>query len=159
MHRQIIVQEGLKMGTSENRHFEFSLHNITTSVTDIDASVEWWTRIFGLKEVARSRFEAIGAEVAFMEGPGFRLELLQPSDGFQLPELTADPPGHVQLIGNKALVFKVDDLSAVTETFRDLGVTIVWEMLDLGDGSVSTAIRDNDGNFINVFQAGASPVG
>ncbi|MET8102322.1 VOC family protein [Streptomyces sp. NPDC005236] len=147
------------MGTSENRHFEFSLHNITTSVNDIDASVDWWNRVFGLKLVAKSRFEAIGAEVAFLEGPGFQLELLQPSGGFQLPELTADPPAHVQLIGNKALVFKVSDLGAVTQTFRDLGVTIVWEMMDLGDGSVSTAIRDNDGNFINVFQEGASPVG
>jgi hypothetical protein len=30
---------------------------------------------------------------------------------------------------------------------------------DLGDGSVSIAVRDNDGNFINVSQEGASPVG
>lgn len=60
---------------------------------------------------------------------------------------------------NKALVFRVEDLDSVTRTFRDLGVTTVWEQMDLGDGSISTAIRDNDGNLINVFQQGASPVG
>ncbi|MFJ4756988.1 VOC family protein [Streptomyces sp. NPDC088763] len=47
----------------------------------------------------------------------------------------------------------------MTQTFRELGVTTVWEQMDLGDGSISTAIRDSDGNLINVFQEGASPIG
>lgn len=139
--------------------FSFTLHNITTTVSDIDASVEWWNRVFGLELLATSRFDAIDADVAFLQGPGFQLELLQTSDGVRVPELTADPPGHIKPIGAKALVFRVEDLAAATRSFRDHGVTIVWSEQDLGDGSVSTAIRDNDGNFINVFQEGGSPVG
>jgi predicted enzyme related to lactoylglutathione lyase len=76
-----------------------------------------------------------------------------------LRELTADPPAHIGPIDTKALVFRVEDLAAVTRSFRDQGVAIVWSEQDLGDGSVFTATRDNDGNFINVFQEGASPVG
>ncbi|MET8085100.1 VOC family protein [Micromonospora sp. NPDC005237] len=83
----------------------------------------------------------------------------QPADGYRVPDMFLNPPEHIRPIGNKALVFRVDDLARAIERFRDLGVTIVWDHVDLGDRSVSTAIRDNDGNFINVFQSGASPVG
>lgn len=48
-------------------------------------------------------------------------------------------------------------LGSVTQTFRELGVTTAWEQMDLGDGSISSAIRDNYGNLINVLQEGASP--
>ncbi|CAM5378996.1 VOC family protein [Streptomyces viridochromogenes] len=147
------------MGAADQPPFAYSLHNVTTSVSDLDASIAWWRRVFGLTLLAKSRFEAIGADVAFLEGPGFRLELLQPADGVRVPELMADPPDHVRAIGNKALVFRVEDLASVTQTFRELGVTTVWEQMDLGDGSISTAIRDSDGNLINVFQEGASPIG
>ncbi|MEU1414861.1 VOC family protein [Streptomyces sp. NPDC005731] len=147
------------MSTASQPQFSYSLHNVTISVSDLEASITWWNRVFGLSLLAKSRFDAIGADVAFLEGSGFRLELLQPADGIRIPELTAEPPAHVRPIGNKALVFRVEDLGSVTQTFRDLGVTIVWEQMDLGDGSISTAIRDNDGNLINVFQEGASPVG
>lgn len=147
----------MAMGNSDR--LSFTLHNVTTTVSDIDASVEWWRRLFGLELLATSRFEAINADVAFLQGPGFKLELLRTPDGFRLPELTADPPAHIRPIGTKALVFRVEDLAAATRWFRDQGVTIVWSELDLGDGSISTAIRDVDGNFINVFHEGASPVG
>ncbi|MFF3517979.1 VOC family protein [Streptomyces sp. NPDC002573] len=147
------------MTTAAQPPFPYSLHNVTISVSDLDASIQWWNRVFGLTLLAKSRFDAIGADVAFLEGPGFRLELLQPADGVRIPELTAEPPAHIRPIGNKALVFRVEDLAGVTRTFRDLGVTTVWEQMDLGDGSISTAIRDNDGNLINVFQQGASPIG
>ncbi|WP_372497139.1 VOC family protein [Streptomyces shenzhenensis] len=75
------------------------------------------------------------------------------------PRTDGRAPAHIRPIGTKALVFRVEDLAGATRTFRDLGVTTVWEQMDLGDGSISTAIRDNDGNLINVFQQGASPIG
>jgi hypothetical protein len=112
-----------------------------------------------MHETARSTFDAIDADVAYVEGHGFRLELLEPANGYRVPDMFLDPPEHIRPFGNKALVFRVNDLAQATNRFRDLGVTVVWDRLDLGDGSVSTAIRDSDGNFINVFQAGASPVG
>ncbi|MCD0486009.1 VOC family protein [Streptacidiphilus sp. ASG 303] len=147
------------MTTTDQPRFSYSLHNVTTTVSDLDASIAWWNRVFGLTLLAKSRFDAIGADVAFLQGPGFRLELLQPADGFRIPELTAEPPAHIRPIGTKALVFRVEDLGSATEVLREQGVTILWERMDLGDGSVSTAIRDNDGNFINIFEEGASPVG
>ncbi len=147
------------MSSSIDPGYTLSLHNITITVSDLDAAVRWWDRVFGLRETARSRFEAIDADVAYVEGHGFRLELLQPADGYRVEDMFLDPPQHIRPIGNRALVFRVDDLAHVTRRLRELGVDIVWDQLDLGDGSVSTAIRDTDGNFINVTQSGASPVG
>ncbi|MEH1166957.1 VOC family protein [Micromonospora sp. CPCC 205539] len=147
------------MSSNPDPGFTVSLHNITITVSDLDSAVQWWNQVFGLRETARSRFDAINADVAYVEGHDLRLELLQPANGYRVPDMFLQPPEHVRPIGNKALVFRVDDLARATDRFRDLGVSIVWDQVDLGDGSVSTAIRDNDGNFINVFQSGASPVG
>jgi catechol 2,3-dioxygenase-like lactoylglutathione lyase family enzyme len=147
------------MSSNADPGFTVSLHNITITVADLDAAVRWWNQVFSLTETARSQFDAINADVAYVEGHGLRLELLQPANGYRVPDMFLEPPEHIRPIGNKALVFRVDDLARATDRFRDLGVTIVWDQVDLGDGSVSTAIRDNDGNFINVFQSGASPVG
>jgi catechol 2,3-dioxygenase-like lactoylglutathione lyase family enzyme len=137
--------------------FQYSLHNIAVSVSDLDSSVAWWARIFGLQVAARSRFETINADVAFMKGAGFQLELLQVPGCFRIDELFADPPEHVLPIGAKSLVFQVDDLATVSQRLQDEGVTILWREQDLGDGSVSTAIRDNDGNVVNIFQRGSAP--
>jgi catechol 2,3-dioxygenase-like lactoylglutathione lyase family enzyme len=43
----------------------FFLHNVTITVSDLDAAVTWWVDVFGMDETARSRFEAINADVAY----------------------------------------------------------------------------------------------
>jgi predicted enzyme related to lactoylglutathione lyase len=48
--------------------------------------------------------------------------------------------------------FNVDDLSVATAEFEQRGVTVVWREKELAPGWRSTAIRDMDGNLINVFQ-------
>ena len=96
--------------------------------------------------------------MAYAEGHDFRLELLHPTDSYRVGDMFLDRSEQVRRIGNKALVFPLNDLEAATRRFRELGVTIVWDQLNRGDGNVSTAIRDPDGNFINVFQFGASAV-
>jgi hypothetical protein len=47
----------------------------------------------------------------------------------------------------------VNDLHQATVELEEKGVTFAWKEVDLsGQGNFSTMIRDNDGNFINIFQ-------
>ena len=79
--------------------------------------------------------------------------MLQAKDGFRLDELFADAPKHLLPIGNKSLVLQVNDLHQATVELEEKGVAFAWKEMDLsGEGHRSTMIRDNDGNFINIFQ-------
>ncbi len=58
------------MSSTTDLGFTLSLHNITITISDLDTAVRWWDQVFGLHETARSRFEAINADVAYVEGHG-----------------------------------------------------------------------------------------
>jgi catechol 2,3-dioxygenase-like lactoylglutathione lyase family enzyme len=131
-----------------------TLHNLATVVADLDAACEWYERVLGFS--CELRTEIAEGDVAVLAGAGMRLELLTPSrmeePPTRLDPLFADPPGHLLAIGNKFLVFEVDDLARATSELADLEVTILWREKELAPGWVSTAIRDCDGNLINIFQ-------
>jgi catechol 2,3-dioxygenase-like lactoylglutathione lyase family enzyme len=130
-----------------------SFYNVAIVVSSIDRAVEWYGRVFGFVEQARGPIAE--GTVALMNGCGVTLEILEwglEEEPIRPAVLFADPPYHLLPVGNKILVFNVDDLSAATAEFDELGVTIVWREKELAPGWRSTAIRDMDGNLINVFQ-------
>jgi len=130
-----------------------SFYNVAIVVSSIDRAVEWYGRVFGFVEQARGPIAE--GTVALMNGAGVTLEILEwglEEEPIRPEVLFADPPYHLLPVGNKILVFVVDDLSAATAEFEERGVTIVWREKELAPGWRSTAIRDMDGNLINVFQ-------
>jgi catechol 2,3-dioxygenase-like lactoylglutathione lyase family enzyme len=130
-----------------------SFYNVAIVVSSIDRAVEWYGRVFGFVEQARGPIAE--GTVALMNGAGVTLEILEwglEEEPIRPEVLFADPPYHLLPVGNKILVFNVDDLSAATTEFEECGVTIVWREKELAPGWRSTAIRDMDGNLINVFQ-------
>lgn len=138
---------------SANGLQSLSLHNLAFTVTDIEKTIHWYETTLGFKVLNRNTFPSIGAQVAFLQLANIRLEVLQARGGFRLDELFADAPNHLLPIGNKTLVLQVNDLHAATLELEEKGVTFAWKELDLtGEGLFSTMIRDNDGNFINIFQ-------
>ncbi|MGW2858006.1 VOC family protein, partial [Streptomyces sp. NPDC001215] len=40
------------MTTATQPPFAYSLHNVTITVSDLDASIQWWNRVFGLTLLA-----------------------------------------------------------------------------------------------------------
>ena len=131
------------------------LQSIAISVEDLDRAIDWWHRIFGFQVVTRTHLEALGADVAIIQGLDFRLELIQVPHAQRFDALFAAPPAHLLAIGAKALVLETSDLSALTRTLEEYGVTFLWQELALEIG-VATAIRDSEGNLINIFQKTAS---
>jgi catechol 2,3-dioxygenase-like lactoylglutathione lyase family enzyme len=122
------------------------------SVANLDRSIDWYQKMLGFKLIEKTEFKAINAKAAFIEGLGFKLELLQINDGFKLPEMFADPPKHMLPIGNKAIVLYIDDLTGVTKMLEDQNAVFAFKMQKLtDDGLRTTLIRDIDGNFISIL--------
>jgi len=133
-----------------------TLYDIAFTVTDLEASIDWYSNILNFRLVSKTEFSIdIGsAKVAIIEGAGIFLELLQFPVQQRIDALFAPAPEHLIPIGNKAIVFQVDDLALATKTLEDKGVQFVWKNLYLaGDSMLSTMITDIDGNKINIFQA------
>lgn len=63
----------------------------------------------------------------------------------RLEPLFAEPPDHLLVIGNKFVVFEVDDLARASAELEHLSVTIPWRAKELAPGFAATAIRDLDG--------------
>jgi len=129
-------------------------HNVATVVTDMDRSIEWYCAVLGFELDARMNIAE--GELAILSGAGTHIELLCASamdePAIRLEELFAEPPGHMLPIGNKAMVFDVADLTRASDELQERSVTILWREKELAPGWVSTAIRDVDGNLINIFQ-------
>jgi catechol 2,3-dioxygenase-like lactoylglutathione lyase family enzyme len=132
-----------------------ALNNLAFTVSDIGASINWYSDVLGFKVTKREEFAAIGAQVAFLAFSDIRLEMLQVPDSIRIDALFAEAPAHLKPIGNKVLVLEVSDLAAATRELEEKDVTFAWKEKNLTkDGTPSTMIRDNDGNFINIFQKG-----
>src|SRR5882762_1058651 len=131
------------------------LHNPGITVAHLDASIRWYQRVLGF--VCEARADIAEGEVAVLGGAGVRIERLMASHMAERPvrleQLFAEPPAHLLVIGNKFVVFEVDDLARASAELEHLSVTILWRDKELAPGFVATAIRDLDGNLINIFQA------
>ena len=139
--------------SSANGLQSLHFHNLAFTVADIEKTIHWYETTLGFQVVSRTAIPAIGAQVAFLQLADIQLEVLQAKGSFRLDELFAEAPNHLLPIGNKSLVLQVHDLHRATAELAEKGVTFAWKEVDLsGEGHLSTMIRDNDGNFINIFQ-------
>ena len=139
--------------SSANGLQSLHFHNLAFTVSDIEKTIHWYETTLGFKVLSRTALPAASAQVAFLQLADIQLEVLQAKGSFRLNELFADAPHHLLPIGNKSLVLQVNDLHQATRELEAKGVTFAWKEVDLsGEGHFSTMIRDNDGNFINIFQ-------
>jgi catechol 2,3-dioxygenase-like lactoylglutathione lyase family enzyme len=140
---------------SENGIKSFSLYNIAFTVTNLDASLKWYSDVFGFNLVSRSSFQLPTgtAEAAIIEANGLKLELLYVPHGKRIEEMFAELPFHLIPIGNKAVVLQVTDIALASEELASKGVKFVYREQNLVEGAMlSTMIEDIDGNKINIFQ-------
>ncbi len=65
----------------------------------------------------------------------------------------APVPDHLIPIGNKAIVFQVEDIKIASEELAAKGIAFVWREHYLTEGAMlCSMIEDTDGNKINIFK-------
>lgn len=112
---------------------------------DLDASIEFYTKLLGMKQTGRSKIEATGAEVASLAS----------EDGGHEIELNFYPKGsrfYSEYIPGESLdhfAFKVDNLDRALEEAAQAGYPTVLDMK--GKTSRWAYIQDPNGIYIELF--------
>jgi catechol 2,3-dioxygenase-like lactoylglutathione lyase family enzyme len=141
--------------TNLNGLKSLSLYNIAFTVSDLEKSIFWYSNILNFNLFSKQSFEtpAGKAEVAMLEGAGIKIELLKFPNAKRIEELFAPAPLHLIPIGNKAIVFQVENLKMTSDELEIKGVKFVWrEQFMAGDKIFCSMIEDIDGNKINIVQ-------
>jgi catechol 2,3-dioxygenase-like lactoylglutathione lyase family enzyme len=126
---------------------------IALSVADVDASAKWYAEKLSLKIVReRSPSPDQKARTTALSGDGLIVELVQHADALPLAKLGANVsrPFHVHGIFKAGIA--VDDLESTLDELRRRSVEIAFAIIeDRALGLRSFAIRDPDGNMIQIF--------
>lgn len=126
--------------------------NVAVSVTDVAASADWYSQLFGFKLGYQTHLAPLNADFAVLERDDIRIELISQKGVRRHEDADIDPPHHLAKTNIMAIVFSTEDLDAATARMEEMGVTFVWKNQTLSeDGLRSTMLRDPDGNMVNVL--------
>ncbi|GAB3250834.1 VOC family protein [Chitinimonas naiadis] len=127
------------------------LNNLALAVGNLDAMVRWYQGVLGFALTETGRFDAVGADYAMLDGAGVRLELVSRPTAKPRPVDRTAPPGHLGILGWKALVLETDSLEPVNQQLRQHGVEVLWADQAISADRHSTMLRDPEGNLIHIF--------
>jgi lactoylglutathione lyase len=122
------------------------------SVSDLDASVRWYTERMGFAEVVRQDFPELHARLAYLRHGDLILELVQssPTAGVTRPA----PPGHTVVRGITQISLHVDDAKAAMREAEAAELPLVTGILEAPQIGVRAFFsQDPDGNLIEFHQA------
>lgn len=130
---------------------ELWFHHVGVSVSDMDASIQWWEAMLGFTLQRRYVLESIPAEIAMLANGALHVELLRVPHPKAADAERHVPDDDLRTCGNKHVAFSVADVGAFIEMLRARGVDIVW-LKHLPNGRAASFIRDNEGNLIEIVQ-------
>ncbi|MFC3531247.1 VOC family protein [Vogesella facilis] len=126
-------------------------HHAGISVPDLDASIDWYGRMFGFELESRVFIDIIPAHVAFMRRGNFRIELFQLDGAAPLPAERREPNRDLLTHGNKHVCYAVQDVVATVAGLREKGADIVFQKTV--QGTPMAFLRDNAGSLIELIEA------
>ncbi len=115
------------------------------NVSNMDHSIEFYTKEIGLKFVSRREVKQNNAEIAFLQdNDGGAIELTYWRDKKELKE--GDNFDHI--------AFRVNNIDSTINDLRGHGVTIAMESFSLqGSTSKIAFIKDPDGNWLELIES------
>jgi methylmalonyl-CoA/ethylmalonyl-CoA epimerase len=135
---------------------DFAFDHGAVSVPNLEESIIWFERMLGFAVLRRFRLEAASANCAMLGRGNLKIELFEPDEAVPMPLQRREPNSDVQLLGNKHVAFRCDDLDAMITWFESRNADIALRV----EASFGRAVfvRDNAGNLIE-FVARTYPTG
>lgn len=127
------------------------------SVPDADASITWYTEIFGFKLLSDQVAAHLNARKAMMELDGFQLEIFQylGEGGKGVPADRLNPNDDLKTCGTKHVAYAVEHLAELLATLAAKGVTVVKGPVPNGPDLLAF-ILDNAGILIELMEVGGN---
>ena len=139
------------------------LHHYTLSVASLDETVAWYARVLGFKPTCQNSTHPWG-RVAYMQGPGLILEILEVKGSRPLPSYAAgpEPDTDLDVCGHKHFALLHPDVAAAVGELKALGENVLsFKRVDLeGVGEfLAVFIADNTGGLIELPEGGDAACG
>jgi catechol 2,3-dioxygenase-like lactoylglutathione lyase family enzyme len=138
---------------------QLRFNNFAVAVADLERAIAWYGDVLGFTVAERGRFDAVNADYAMIDGAGIRIELVSREGGEVTPVDRTAPPHHLDVLGWKALVLEVDDLTAATVRFAAKGAEMLWADMLISPDRRGTMLRDPEGNLVHIFSPLSRPQG
>jgi methylmalonyl-CoA/ethylmalonyl-CoA epimerase len=125
------------------------IHRYTMSVADLDQSVKWYRDKLGLKLILLTEIRE-NQRAAYMQGPGFILEMYYDSKANPLPPYRSHPATDNPVQGHKHFSVLVENGPQAEKELRALDLPILFIPV-VGD-TYGIFIADPTGNVMEVLQ-------
>lgn len=123
-------------------------HHGGVSVPDLEEAIGWYGDVLGFR--LDRRFAVPGAEVAYVERDGLRIELFEAEGAAPLPDARRHPRTDLMTHGHKHLAFATEDYDRFRADLVARGIEVI---LDVGESfGRAFFIRDNSGNVIEFVE-------
>jgi catechol 2,3-dioxygenase-like lactoylglutathione lyase family enzyme len=134
-----------------NKLESFKPYSVTLSVSDVEATANWYVEKLGFKIVQRKNYPEFNTSLIFTEKNGFRVELIKDGNAASGTKRN-DPPAHTSIHGVSQFAFETEDVLALKQELVGRGVPITWEFENAELGVKFLFIRDPEGNLIQFLQ-------
>ena len=121
------------------------------SVANMQASIDWYSKMLGFELLSRKQVDMLKCEVAFLKTGDFELELFCHQDTIPLPPDRSIPDKDIQTQGIKHVCYAVENVAQLLDDLRSKGADIVFGPMEM-EGTLIGFIRDNTGNLIEFMQ-------
>jgi methylmalonyl-CoA/ethylmalonyl-CoA epimerase len=126
------------------------INHTALSVSDLDAAVDWYNRVFGFTVIQKNEIPGIGAEVCHMQANGFILEIFQFPGSAPMSADRSDLDKDPLTCGNKHFSLGITDVEAAAAQLGEAGVPIT-ALREL-HGKQNIFINDIAGNVIELSE-------
>ena len=135
-----------------DKNGEFLVDHVAVTVSDLDRSIEFYTRNFGF-ECQRIVPLRGNGRVAVLRGAGFAIEMFAPDGALPLPGDRRTPDADLKTIGVKHFALHVVDILAASDLLKANGVEFISEVMVGVRGVRRFFVRDPDGTPIEVTES------
>jgi catechol 2,3-dioxygenase-like lactoylglutathione lyase family enzyme len=108
-------------------NIEFTFDHVGISVSNLDRSIEFYTKIFGFKCERIIETPMGNGKVALLQKEGITIEMLGYSNVLPLPDDRKIPAEDIKTIGVKHFAIRVNDIMGAADFLKKNGVEFISE--------------------------------
>ena len=132
--------------------FEYRPSFSAIVVSNIDASAEWYKKVFGLTTGKQLIENNLGVRLVVLESEKFSIELLEFRGSLARKDLLQGKPEHTEIQGHFKIGFNVPDMDACLKYLASLQIIVPQVWTDSKTKKKNFIISDPDGNRIQFFE-------